>query len=540
MNKTPATSNASTICLWLTFAIGIFFLYPSIDTYNFLATGDHGRDFYAFERTLHGDVPYQDYWWVYGPIMPYYYAVADFVLGVNMVSILSAKALLTLVSGLFIFLTLETLSGGFCALAGAAWFFAFGRDFFFTFNHAGGIACIAVLMYCVARYIATRHDDWLWTGLVTAFILAMVKVNFGIVAIPVVLLTAFLADRSYDVPFTPKKKFFYLFGGLILPLIIAMVYALFLRGLTWLEIRQCMPYSNADQPMNTLPWLALGDYLTFLKTRFLKLGVDYAFGMLVICSIIASLQVLRSNKLETSQQKAYGLTLVIFGIYIVLNFHEFLKSGVMYRSIWAQPVMIVWMFTVIALGLSQFGRPTRIIIMLLPLTLAAGQMRLLYNETARLHNTDHYLTHPRAKVFIRNDSDWITTVEDTAKFIDENIPKNETFLALPYDPIYYYLTGRASPSRMLIFFNHINISPEQERQVIREINAARVNYIVISSRIHSQEPGNGSFGDTYCPTLARYITDRFDPVAKFGNWTDESFWAAHHGTMVMKRKDILR
>ncbi len=142
-----STTGTSRLFFWLTLVFGIVFLYPLIDTQSYLATGDHGRDFYVFERTLHGDVPYQDYWWVYGPIMPYYYAVFDWLLGVNMLSILAGKALLTLTSGLFIFLTLETLAGGLTGLTAAVWFYVFGYDFFFTYNHAGGIACITVILF---------------------------------------------------------------------------------------------------------------------------------------------------------------------------------------------------------------------------------------------------------------------------------------------------------------------------------------------------------------------------------------------------------
>ncbi len=540
MNKIPGTSNASRIFLWLTLALGIVFLYPTIDTQGFLSTGDHGRDFYAFERTLHGEIPYQDYWWVYGPIMPYYYATMDYLLGVNMMSILLGKALLTLASGLFIFLTLETLAGGLTAFAGAAWFFAFGRDFFFTFNHAGGITCIAVLMFCIARYITTRHDDWLWTGAVAAFLLAMVKVNFGIAAIPALLLTAYLTDRTNSIPGSPKKTFFYAFSALMLPLIIAGVYWIFLHGLSWLEIRQCMPYSNADQPMNTLPWIALGEYFNLVKANFLGLGCDYAFGMLLICACIQSLVVIHSRKLAPQQQRAYLLALVIFGVYCVLNFHEFLKSGVVYRSFWAQPIGIVWMFTVIALGLSNFTRPIRIMVFLLILSIAAGQMQTVYSETKKLHTTNHYLPHPRAKIFIRNDLQWITTVEATAQYLSAHIPANETFFALPYDPIYYYLTGKPSPTRMLIFFDHINISPQQEQTILRDIGSARVNYILLSSRIHSHEPGIGSFGNTFCPGIAKYISDRFEPVVRFGDWTNEPLWSRQHGTAIFKRKIPLK
>ena len=56
----------------LTCLLGIVVLYPFIDYQPIMATGDHGRDLYAARVALEGRVPYRDYWWVYGPAMPYY------------------------------------------------------------------------------------------------------------------------------------------------------------------------------------------------------------------------------------------------------------------------------------------------------------------------------------------------------------------------------------------------------------------------------------------------------------------------------------
>ena len=64
-----------TAVFFLTLLTAGVILYPTINYQPWLASGDHGRDLYCFKATLDGAVPYRDYWWVYGPIMPYYYAV---------------------------------------------------------------------------------------------------------------------------------------------------------------------------------------------------------------------------------------------------------------------------------------------------------------------------------------------------------------------------------------------------------------------------------------------------------------------------------
>ena len=523
---------------WLCLAAGLIVLYPSIDFRGFLAPGDHGRDLYAFERTLHGDLPYQDYWWVYGPLMPYYYALLDHLLGVNIMSVLIGKALLTLASGMLLFLTLETLAGGLTGFAGALWFFTFGRDFFFTYNHAGGITCVALIMLCAARYIKNRSEQWLWTGIISAFLLALIKVNFGLAAIPFLLFCAWLTDRAYAVKLTGRKLFFYLFGGIILPLIIGGIYWTSFYGLTWIEIRQCMPYSNADQPLNTLPWIALGNYINIMTQNFLRVRADFFFGIIVICAILRTLFLFASEKLSLEQRKLYLLTLILFGTYYILNFHEFLKSGVWYRGFWSQPAGIVWMFAVIAMALKEFSRVPRLLVLGAVILLCGFQIKYTLLTVRQYHKAEHYLSSPRGKVFTANTLDWMKTVEDTTEYLNRIVPSDETFFALPYDPLYYYLTNRKSPTRQLIFFDHINIPPEQERRIIGELETARINFVLLSSRLRAQEPGLGTLGQTYCPLIADYIDKNFIPVAKFGDWQNEPGWAWNHGTLIYQRKSL--
>ena len=58
--------------LLLTIGIGVLLHSPYHNYQDFLAQGDHGRDLYAAQAVLKGDLPYKDFWWVYGPRMPYY------------------------------------------------------------------------------------------------------------------------------------------------------------------------------------------------------------------------------------------------------------------------------------------------------------------------------------------------------------------------------------------------------------------------------------------------------------------------------------
>ena len=159
-----------------------------------------------------------------------------------------------------------------------------------------------------------------------------------------------------------------------------------------------------------------------------------------------------------------------------------------------------------------------------------------YQAIRSYENPSHYLSLKRADVFVANPPQWVDTVKQTTLFLKKVLTQDETFFALPYDPIYYFLAGKDSPTRQLIFFDHINIRPEQEKEIIGELEKKKVNFIVLSSRCrNTHEEGLGTFGKTYGLLLSRYLDEKFKAVAVFGNWEDEPAWAWNHGTKIFKR-----
>ena len=60
-------------------------------------------------------------------------------------------------------------------------------------------------------------------------------------------------------------------------------------------------------------------------------------------------------------------------------------------------------------------------------------------------------------------------------FLNTTLKKDDLFFALPYDCLYYYLTGKESPTRQLIFFDHIKIPPQQEISVIKELESNKIS-----------------------------------------------------------------
>ena len=158
-----------------------------------------------------------------------------------------------------------------------------------------------------------------------------------------------------------------------------------------------------------------------------------------------------------------------------------------------------------------------------------------------IQRSKHFLSSLPLKtgqIYVGNNPEWTQTVMATTTLLNDILKKDETFFAVPYDPIYYFLTNRKSPTRQLIFFEHINISEKQEKSIIRDLESNNVNYVVLSTRFKDPglgEKGMGSFGITFCHLLGEYLDKHFTTIQKYGDFVNPPGWADNHGVYIMKR-----
>jgi hypothetical protein len=524
------------VFLILTLITGIIVLSPYTDYHGLIAPGDHGRDFYAFEQTMNGKVPYQDYWWVYGPLMPYYYAIFLKLLGVTISSLLAGKMLLQIGAGLLLYLGLRSIVHPAFAYLAAVWFLVFHEGFFFTHNHAGGILLIIGCVFCLLRYISENDIRYLWGGLAVAVTLSFVKLNFGLAALFILGCSTFIIDLAKQQKLTRSKKIYYSVGIFVSPLFITGVYWLFLQGLTLYEIRQCLPYLDADHPYNSSISDAIASLIRGTWSRATSDWVSAVFLLLGMSAAVRTMYLLVKRKLDPSQEKVIGLALVVLAFFYGVNLHEFIRSGVWYRTVWSQPLSMMLSFVVIFTAISAWRRGWHTCLWIVIFGLIGLGFYTKTSLLGEVKSANHSLSHPKAQVYLTNSSRWIETVEETTDFLTENLKEDELFFALPYDPLYYYLTGKESPTRQIIFFDHINIPSEQEEKIISELSSKNVGYVLVSSRQNSSEQGLGILGQTYCPLIAQYINTNFEPVAQFGDWEKPPGWAWNHGTAIFKRR----
>lgn len=532
-------SNAKPLPFWiflgLTVVCGIIINAPFHNFQNFLSQGDHGRDLYAAQAVLRGELPYKDFWWVYGPLMPYYYGLFFKIFGVAVPSVLLGKIFLNIAAGVFFFLAFARLFSPAAAFIAASWFLNFHSDFFFTYNHAGGITLLLAIVWMHCAFLQTGRSNFLWAALPLVFILGLIKINFALTALAMTVGLALVQGlRQRD--FMAERPLL-ASAVLGLPLTWFAVYTVFLQGLSAAEVRQCLPYLGGDEPYNTVgPWQTL-PILAHTIWRNITAGwADMAVcGLVILCGIQTALMVCKRTLFGGDTAK-FWLLAGYLGIFYVLNLHEFLKSGVFYRAFWSQPLSMFLMFAIIAIPTATLGRWVRL---LLWLSLGLILILSVWNNTSRINaykDGQHFLGSPRGQVHIANDRAWLQTVVLTTRQLQTVLKDNELFLALPYDCLYYYLTGKPSPTRQLIFFDHINIPAEQEERIIGALENHKTAMVLVSSRQSARERGLGTFGETYCPLMAQYIESNFTPVAKIGDWVNEPGWAWNHGTLLFKRK----
>jgi len=529
--------NSKTIFLLLTILISAVFVWPELNYQDLLSQGDHGRDLYAFDAVTHGKLPYKDFWWVYGPLMPYYYGLFFKIFGVHITSVLLGRALLVVLCSVFFYLSAACLMSPSLAFLGAIWFTQSRQEFFFTYNHIGGITMELLIGWCLLSYIRMASMRYLWIALISSFILCLIKINFGLAGLTGIILSVLGIDLIKKYPFSDEKKKFYFAAACLVPLAVGIIYWLLFKDIPFYALRQCMPYFGDDQPYHASPLLVIPYYFTQHWLTFIHSPVGVAIGVVLHGCTLLSVYLLISKRIEKTYRQDVLLGLAVIGLFFVFYFNEFIVSGIWYRTFWSLPFLDLFHFVMIAVAFTFIPKFLRIIVWVFLGGLALLGIAAHIGSIQSQKQPYRYLSMDRGHIYVGNEPQWTDTVNRVTDFLNTTLQKDDLFFALPYDCLYYYLTGKESPTRQLIFFDHIKIPPPQEISVIRELESHHIQLVLMSNRIISDETGLGIFGRTYCPLLGQYVHDNFRPlIRQGGDWTQPPGWANNHGVIILKRK----
>ncbi|MBN1870084.1 MAG: hypothetical protein JW847_05875 [Candidatus Omnitrophica bacterium] len=530
-----------TIYLVLTIVAGMIILWPLHNFQHYLAQGDHGRDLYCFKKVMEGALPYRDFSWLFGPLMPYYYALFYLFGGVSIQSILFGQILLIFLAGIVIYLTCCVFLPPAISFLCAFWYWGYrGTEFFYTYNHIGGLLTLLIALYCLFKYIELNERRFICGGFVSILSLMLIRLNMGVSTLTAFVLSLFFSDFIQKDPKAPRKRRFYLLLSLGILAIAFLIYWFLLYPLPKYAITQSFPFEKTQRTDYTssvfdtvlYSWGMLANYFTATLSQKI-------FGLILV---FASLQCLILGFSNKTPHKLKERIIIIFGslfLFLALSSHEFFASGVFYRIFWFFPLILITIFFL--LGIATRDIRKTILQVIIFYTLLLPPLFNIHNEIRiiRFFKTpEHQLHVGPNNIFTTQDPKWFQTVAGAVDFIKKNTRPDEKILVLPLDPIYLFLSGRDSAARQLVFFEHINITEPQQRDIISEMETNHANWAIISNRAVTPEGGMGVFGQTHCLLLAQYLRDHFEPAADFGDWIGPPGWAWNHSVQILKRKPI--
>lgn len=523
--------------LCLTMLTGAVILAPNLDMQLWLANGDHGLNLYGAEAVLRGEKPYRDFTWLYGPAMLYYYGFFMKVLGANIAGVLFGKFILDLLCGLVIYLSLTKFIPPLMAMGGCAWFWLYNKGFFYTYNHAGGTLLISIILYLVFTYILDPNKRIIYLGLAACFLLSLVKLNIGMFnlfgfMVSIILVDKFLADK-------PLKGDLSFYGGsfAITFGLIAVSYAIFFFDSPLYVLKQSLQLFGNDvsyyygagitDHLRQLFVLTLGDITGSWQNLILN-------AVILISLLTAGYRAFRQKTLDDPARKILA-AVAVASVFYILNLHECIGSGIWFRRAWVEPAQLLTAFLIIGFGIQRFQPLVRSLLYSGFILFLAVLVYSELNVIRLFKTTQPKLLLPKSGIYVVNGEQWTGVVTDTVSFLKTNLAPEEQFLALPYDPLYYFLTDRPSPVRELAFWKAMGITETQEKKIIAALQEKNVQWVVLSSRVLSDDPAFGRFGEDHCLILARYIASHYREAASFGDMTVPGGWI-DHSIKILKRK----
>lgn len=527
-------------CRLLTLVFGMVYLSQFINYQAFLSTGDHGLNLYAAKAVLEGQRPYHDFHWFYGPLMLYYYAFCFKIFGVGLQSVLLGAVILKLLSGLLMFSICALYISPLLALCAAVWFWLFNFDFFYTYNNTGGITLGLFILYVLFLYFKTGLVRNLIWGSLACVALGMIKLNQGFCGIFCLNAGVMFHQWATHQKFPGSLRKYLITSSLVVPVFLIAANWLYVFGLPFYIIRQCFQYFGNDTQAweYSSPLQVLAKMKDYLINRIRPHKDITAVTLFAGMSLIFLLY-LKIKPVKKTERPGGNLVPISCLLLFVLAFaHEFWLSGVIFRSFWAQPFLFLLLFFSIGLAANRAHPRFQVILFLILIVLLGTRCVQKTNLIRSFKNQNQYLALDKARIYVGNPFDWIYTVTNTTRYLEKHMGTGESVFVLPYDPLYYFLLDRHSPTRQLAIVRFADIPPVQEQSIVAELEKTRPRWVILSNRSAVDNKGTGHLGVTYGLLVDQYIRENYTLQKEIGNWAGVAGWTNNHATKIFVRGHI--
>lgn len=499
MFESEKTNN--TKYLYIVLIVVILILYMLSFGKFFLNDGDHGRDLLSFLMTSEGKLPYVDYNWIYGPLMPFYYGLLFKILSPNILIASAGWYFIFTLAIIMFYITVKDSFNPLIAVITTILFVVYHGFFYHTFNHVGGSLVIITILFCFIRFIRTEEIKYLHLTSLCMVVLGLIKFNMLLAMFISCLIVLFLVS---------KKELFRFIPAVIVPLMV--IYGGFILLTSGFSVESIFPYSSkllmaSPDPfiVNVLNPLFIAPSIASIKNVFIlaQYNVLYsksAYFIVFLISLVTLLFVYKDKK-----QFYIMLFLVIATI---LTMHEFIMVGTDYSlRMWVLPILLLsvtysvmyWVEPRLKLRKVVFGIVTYIALFGFLVNI------LIYSADFK------HLSLDRAKVDVYPAS-FVPFATSITQYIQANTTIKDKVLAIPYNTLYLFLSDRRSPSKQNEFLYLSGVNKKKENRVIEDLKADNTRLILYSNMVSEEGIGTGYFGKTHCKKLAEYITENYTPT----------------------------
>jgi hypothetical protein len=498
-------------------------------SYSYILRADEGVAFATAVRVTQGFIPQHDFPSYYGPVMPYVYGAAFKAFGASIALMRGVWAILYIVSILLFYRLGRHLLPPSAAFAAAAMLIGQQHTPLYTYNHIGFVlATEGVLLLLLSGSPGKSDVDFRARMAALLLMILLIKFNEALVIFVVVVLVLWVANRRRgEKPFSempqtssmiiPGAVAFAAFALITAGLNIGLTKFQFLRnfpllpqyqasigGFQYVKFILTFPFRTGWHEMTARRW-----YFFWYENYIFSILISFVVGILVL---FCAMRFFASRKyregLGPDSWRAILLLMVAVGVD-----HEFYLTG----NHWSTPMYVGFSLVAVTFliwqGLSRFPRARTTIVSTLLLICVASDLyyvRVVYRNYSQFRIDDS-----RARIYSSTDSD-APVVSAVVAFLEHDTPAGASMAAFPHDASLLYLAGRQNAMRDDDYQWMLFPDAESDLEIARELDAKKVQTIVLSNFVGIRRGQPVIFGRDYLPETFKYIQAHYGIVKTFG------------------------